>query len=42
MNHIKVHCGGQWSLIRDTIKLELTNIVELANKYESTHKWPEI
>ena len=38
MNHTKkVHCGRQWSLIGDTIKSELINIVELPNKYESTH-----
>ena len=42
MNHIKVHCGGQRSLIGDAIRLELTKIVELVSKYESTHKWQEI
>ena len=39
MNHIKGHCGRLLSIIGDTIKLELINIVEIGNKYKSTHKW---
>ena len=42
MNHIKGHCGRLLSIIGDTIKLELINIVEFSNKYKSTHKWYKI
>lgn len=38
MNHIKGHCGEPLDIIRKTIKLELIDIVEISNKYKSTHK----
>ena len=34
MNHIKGHCEEPWGIIRNTIKLELINIVEISKKYK--------